>query len=417
MTSNHTEASSRNDTNSLLRKTKFPCLRRHERTRHYYAVKKIQGKIKQEVLKAESGEPIADEKLARVALDIWTRKHTKRGKLEEVGGKIVTARTFAEHLDVFCKSNGCPTMEEVKEFQERNKKAGVRAKSIVPNPKKNIIWCLNRMADTWRIDFNEPLSKISHSEISTFLSAQKEPVKSKSEKDKIWKGLKRNGFNELHRQLKNIFGLAAADGVIEKSPFKIEGGHTITKRVKVKRDRDVIPTEEQFTKIIQHIRSVKSAGHAEDSGDLAEFLGTACLGEAEADWMHWEHINLETDWMRVKRIKTGEFFDVPIYKNLKPLLVSMNAERDDKSPGAKVFKVSSCKAALKSACKKMGYPHFSPRLIRKYGIERLLRKGVSYKRVSQWQGHTDGGILILSTYSYVLSGSDSDQIAAELAKV
>jgi hypothetical protein len=48
---------------------------------------------------------------------------------------------------------------------------------------------------------------------------------------------------------------------------------------------------------------------------------------------------------------------------------------------------------------------------------RLLRSGVNVKLVSKWQGHQDGGKLILDTYSDIISDSDKVFERHELEKL
>jgi integrase len=45
------------------------------------------------------------------------------------------------------------------------------------------------------------------------------------------------------------------------------------------------------------------------------------------------------------------------------------------------------------------FPHFEVRALRRYFITQALRRGVDVPTVAQWQGHRDGGKLILATYA------------------
>ena len=49
----------------------------------------------------------------------------------------------------------------------------------------------------------------------------------------------------------------------------------------------------------------------------------------------------------------------------------------------------------------MGYPPFSQRSLRRLFITRAIERGVDVKVIAEWQGHKDGGKLILDTYSHV----------------
>jgi integrase len=63
-----------------------------------------------------------------------------------------------------------------------------------------------------------------------------------------------------------------------------------------------------------------------------------------------------------------------------------------------VFSVRTPEVALRGSCKRLGLPHFSPRSLRRMFIVRALEKGVDPRVVAQWQGHNDGGGLILRVY-------------------
>jgi hypothetical protein len=70
-------------------------------------------------------------------------------------------------------------------------------------------------------------------------------------------------------------------------------------------------------------------------------------------------------------------------------------------PEAKVFEVADAKKALASACQRLNLPNYSSRAFRRMFITTALERGVDVKVVAQWQGHRDGGKLILDTYSHV----------------
>jgi integrase len=56
--------------------------------------------------------------------------------------------------------------------------------------------------------------------------------------------------------------------------------------------------------------------------------------------------------------------------------------------------------AIANACKRLGFPSFTHRLLRRMFITRAIERGVDVKVIAQWQGHQDGGKLILETYSH-----------------
>ena len=97
------------------------------------------------------------------------------------------------------------------------------------------------------------------------------------------------------------------------------------------------------------------------------------------------------------------------YEHLSPLLERLRREgRGRVSASALVFGIKDAKKALASACQRLGLPAFSRRNLCQCLIVRLVRAGVNVKLIAKWQGHQDGGQLIMDTYTETL-GSDDDE--------
>ena len=93
---------------------------------------------------------------------------------------------------------------------------------------------------------------------------------------------------------------------------------------------------------------------------------------------------------------------MPLYPQLRPLLERMRQDRGGNPlGGAKVFRVLDAKRALSAACKRLGLPAYSHRSFRRMFVTRAIERGVDVKVIAEWQGHRDGGKLILDTYSHV----------------
>jgi integrase len=192
--------------------------------------------------------------------------------------------------------------------------------------------------------------------------------------------------------LRELFDFAARDNCIAKSPC----GHLkFRKREKPIR---LTPTFAQFEAIIADVRAQPFNADARDSANFLEFLGLAGLGQAEAASLKRQDIDLDAGRFITFRQKTSTGFAVPIFPQLRPLLESL-CER--KSNGDRVFKVCDAKKALVGACRRLGLPAFSQRSLRRMFITRAIQVRVDVKTISEWQGHRDGGKLILDTYSHV----------------
>jgi integrase len=86
------------------------------------------------------------------------------------------------------------------------------------------------------------------------------------------------------------------------------------------------------------------------------------------------------------------------------------------NPHGPVFKVKNVKNALRGATQRLGLPHFTQRNLRAMRIKRLWEQGVDVKVIAQWQGHSDGGKLIMTTYTEVFGSNAESYERAQLAK-
>jgi integrase len=138
-----------------------------------------------------------------------------------------------------------------------------------------------------------------------------------------------------------------------------------------------------------------------------EFVGLAGLGRAETTALTWGDISFERGQITTYRQKTKSGFVIPIYPQLLPLIqkrLRMAQEANGGKPplpGTKVFSIFDPKKAIIAACSRLHLPRFSSRSFRRLFITTAIERGVDVKVIAQWQGHRDGGKLILTTYSHV----------------
>lgn len=201
-------------------------------------------------------------------------------------------------------------------------------------------------------------------------------------------------YNAYVEQIRAVFRLAVADKIIAESPAAAIK--------QVKRDKPIrnTPTLEEFQAIVASIRAQQLHAEAEDSANFVEFLGLAGLGNAEAASLTWGDVDWKRGKIRVYRHKTDQGFMIPIYPQLRPLLERLRGERKP-LPDEKVFRIESAKKSLAAACKRLNLPNYSHRAFRRMFITRALEKGIDVQVIASWQGHRDGGKLILQTYSHV----------------
>jgi integrase len=158
------------------------------------------------------------------------------------------------------------------------------------------------------------------------------------------------------------------------------------------------PTFEQFKQIVADIRGQTFNRDAEDSGDFVEFLGLAGLGQAEAASITRSDVDLVAGRIIIYRHKTDQGFAIPIYPQVRSLVERLC---EGKKHGDRLFAIDQARKALANACKRLDFPPFTHRSLRRMFITRAIERGVDVKVIAQWQGHRDGGKLILETYSHV----------------
>ena len=152
---------------------------------------------------------------------------------------------------------------------------------------------------------------------------------------------------------------------------------------------------------MRDIRDQPFNADAHDCADFVEFIGLAGLGQAEASPLTWRDVDFERGQLTTFRHKTRTGFVIPIYPQVRPLLERPHACRRVEDAG-RVLSIKDAKKAITGgACRRLALPPYSHRSFRRMFITRAIENGVDVKVIAQWQGHRDGGKLILDTYSHV----------------
>jgi integrase len=228
--------------------------------------------------------------------------------------------------------------------------------------------------------------------------------------------LKNTSYNRYAGVLKQVFEMAVNDRIIAESPFDRVRTRWKKPQTPVRR----VPTLEQFQAIVASVRAEKRSHGAKESADFIEFLGLAGVGQAEASSLTWGDVDFAKGQMSFRRHKTDRLFTVPIYPHLRPLLERLRQEAEEgksAQPKMRVLKIDNARKSLAGACVRLRLPHFSQRNLRQCLIMRLWKSGVDKKLIAKWQGHQDGGQLILDTYTEVFGSDDEAYEAQQLAKL
>jgi len=253
-----------------------------------------------------------------------------------------------------------------------------------------------RMHEEWPDGTGQKIRDVKPSDVLRWLKFQRERYASST-------------YNHFVQFIRRFFEAAVKDRIIIESPAA-----SVTQAKRETPIRDT-PTWEQFRAIVADIRARKRTAASGGAGDCCEFMGLAGLGNAEVEALSWDDIDLERGRIRVYRQKTDTGFMIPIYPQVRPLLERLHGSGGHKA-GAKVFAVADVRKVLAGACKRLGYPHFTQRALRRCFITRAVELGIDFKTIAGMQGHRDGGVLIAKTYSH-LRNEHLDRMAEKLTEL
>lgn len=221
-------------------------------------------------------------------------------------------------------------------------------------------------------------------------------------------------YNRYAGVLRGLFRFAVNDKIIAESPFE-------RVRTPWKKPEDVVrrvPTMEQFKAIVASVRNMRISRFGNDTANFLEFLCYAGVGQAEASSLTWGDIDFQRGRIYYRRHKTNRRFSTPIFPDLNDLLQRLLKKHGGHPQGnERVLAILDGRIALRNACARLNLPHFTQRNIRQLHIKQLWKAGVDKKLIAAWQGHQDGGKLIMDTYTEVFGSDDDHYEAAQLAKL
>ena len=223
-----------------------------------------------------------------------------------------------------------------------------------------------------------------------------------------------SAFNQATTVCRDALNMAVKDRIVLESPA---AGLKYRKPAKPIR---TTPSFEQFKAIVDDIRNQPFSVGAGQSADFAEACGLLGLGQAELSALRRSDVDLNSQRIICHRRKTDTGFVIPVYPQGRALVGRLC---EGKKPHERLFTVGGARKAIANACKRLGFvrelpdgrllAQFSHRSFRRMFVTRCLEKGIDVQTVSLWQGHRDGGKLILSTYAHVRR-PPSDRMAALL---
>jgi len=199
--------------------------------------------------------------------------------------------------------------------------------------------------------------------------------------------------------MKAVFQFALERGLILSNPA------VSIRRKRITPAKIEVPTRDQFKKLVAQIRvsdgRKDSQDKAKDGADLVEFLAYsgARLGEAVAG--RWRDVNFDSNMISIHGTKT-ESSDrlIPMTGALRRFLERLKEEAQAR-PEDPIIKIQSAKKCLQTACRRLGFPHFTHHDFRHFFATTCIESGVDIPTISRWLGHNDGGALAMRTYGHL----------------
>jgi integrase len=202
--------------------------------------------------------------------------------------------------------------------------------------------------------------------------------------------------------MRAVFDYSVRLGLMLSNPAKE------IKRRKVVQKPMVLPTREQFRKLVAAIREndgrQDSQEKAKPGADLVELLAYSGCRIAEAYALKWADVDFEKNTLAVTGgaggTKNYECRTVPMTDALRALLLRLRDERSP-APSDAISQIDSAKRCLATACRRLGYPHFTHHDFRHFFATTCIESGVDIPTVSRWLGHKDGGALAMRVYGHL----------------
>lgn len=165
----------------------------------------------------------------------------------------------------------------------------------------------------------------------------------------------------------------------------------------------VVPSRDEMQKMIAFLTDT-GAG---DEADTIAILAYSGMRRAELLALRWRHVDFTGGTVTIGAAgdaKNGKSRTIPMFAPLREVLqrVYNATEAEHKTPDDFVCAVNDIRYHVLRACAKLSLAEFHPwHCWRHYFATRALEQGVDVKTLASWLGHSDGGVLVLKTYTHV----------------
>jgi integrase len=216
--------------------------------------------------------------------------------------------------------------------------------------------------------------------------------------------------------LKRLFRIAVEKEACPSSPFESEHPDKDRLKATVIRKKLCLPeaaiTEAIFTAVETPPRLPSQSGlakqiqaDARDAGELVRFMAYSGARLKEAGRAEWEDCRDAGIFIRGTKSESSRSRLVPWNRALHSLIEKIRARRMEQGAlcSGVIHRVRDAEKSLTRACKEVGAPRFTHHTLRHYFATVVIESGVEIPILAEWLGHSDGGVLAMSTYGHLRS--------------
>ncbi len=165
-----------------------------------------------------------------------------------------------------------------------------------------------------------------------------------------------------------------------------------------------MPSRIQFQELLKALYASPLAV-ASGAAWMVEFLAYSGMRVGEACEVRFCDVNFETGTLLVTGGELGtknhQERMIPLFPNLRNLITRIQTARKTSDRNARIFEIASPRGALPLACKRVGLPRFTVHSLRHFFASNAIENDINFKVISEWLGHSDGGMLVAKTYGHL----------------
>lgn len=266
---------------------------------------------------------------------------------------------------------------------QRFRETELAVKDLKPRGREYREYCIESLLRKWPDLTNLPVRNITRSDCERWFAKRREKISTQL-------------LNNELGTLKMILEFAVREGIVMDNPARS------LKRLKIPRSGVIIPTREQFARLVHQLHETMNM----EAANFVELLAYSGMRRNEAASLTWGDVDFERGQFKVtggeQGTKNRQARHVPLFPAMRSLLERIQMERGTVPlPNKPIMLMKQCRYSIKNACKKAGLPHFNHHHMRHFFTSNAIEQGVDFKVIASWLGHSDGGILVAKTYGHL----------------